>query len=72
MAQVLRLRAVLDATGLSRSSIHRLEAAGHFPRRIRIGIRAVAWKAEQVADWVESRQQVTVRTRSCADVEAAQ
>ncbi|MEX2149079.1 MAG: AlpA family transcriptional regulator [Steroidobacteraceae bacterium] len=41
--------------GMSRSSIYRLEAAGEFPRRVRLGGRAVGWLRADVRAWLESR-----------------
>jgi prophage regulatory protein len=41
--QVLRLRQVIEVTGLCRSMIYQLEAEERFPSRIRIGTRAVGW-----------------------------
>lgn len=52
----IRLATVLQMTGLSRSSIYRLEAAGRFPRRAQLGVRAVAWRPEDVDSWVKSRK----------------
>ena len=35
--------------------IARLEIAGQFPKRIRLGACRVAWIAEEVDDWIEER-----------------
>jgi len=35
--------------------IARLEAAGQFPKRIRLGACRVAWIAEEVDEWIEAR-----------------
>src|SRR3984893_7624996 len=35
--------------------IARLEAAGQFPKRIRLGACRVAWLAEEVQDWIDER-----------------
>ena len=35
--------------------IARLETAGQFPKRIRLGACRVAWVAEEVDDWIEER-----------------
>src|SRR5579859_1532421 len=35
--------------------IARLEAAGHFPRRIRLGQCRVAWLSEEVQGWIDER-----------------
>jgi len=54
-AQLLRLPAVIDRTGLSRSSIYRHEAAGVFPKRIKLGEHASAWLAADVERWIAER-----------------
>lgn len=54
-AQFLRLPAVIDRTGLSRSSIYRHEAEGAFPRRVKIGANASAWLASEVDRWIAER-----------------
>jgi prophage regulatory protein len=50
-ATFLRFPAVRARTGLSRSTIWRLEQEGLFPRRRRISRRAVAWAAEEIEAW---------------------
>ena len=35
--------------------IARLEAAGQFPQRVRLGACRVAWVAEEVEAWIEER-----------------
>jgi len=54
--RILRIRTVRERTGLSRSTIHTMEAAGEFPRRIELGARSVGWYEDEVAAWIESRQ----------------
>lgn len=58
-ARLLRLPAVIEATGLCRTAIYQLEKDGDFPARVAIGKRSVAWREDQVADWIESRQRKT-------------
>ena len=53
--RLLRFPAVRERTGLSRSTIWRLEQQGLFPRRRRISHRRVAWAAEEVLTWTQSR-----------------
>lgn len=50
-----RLPAVLERTGLSESQILRMEQESAFPRRRRIGDRAVAWLASEVIQWMRDR-----------------
>ena len=35
--------------------IARLEAAGDFPKRVKLGACRVAWVAEEVETWIEAR-----------------
>ena len=53
--RLLRKRAVADKTGLSGVSIDRREAAGEFPRRIRLGPNAVAWLEDEIEAWIDAR-----------------
>src|SRR2546421_10351312 len=40
--------------------IARLEAAGKFPKRLRLGACRVAWYADEVEEWIDSRPRVTM------------
>ena len=51
----LRFPAVRARTGLSRSTIWRLERQGSFPRHRRISRNAVAWVEDEVAEWMRSK-----------------
>ena len=53
--RIIRLRAVRERTSLSRSTIASLEAAGQFPRRVELGLRATGWYEDEITAWVESR-----------------
>lgn len=53
--QLLRRPVVEQMTGLSRSSLYRLMAIGQFVQPVRISERAVAWRAEEILAWIESR-----------------
>lgn len=53
--QIVKRPEVEAATGLSRSSLYRLAAAGQFPRPIKLGSRAVGWRADEIAAWIEQR-----------------
>ncbi|HAF45929.1 MAG TPA: hypothetical protein DCK83_13640 [Gallionellaceae bacterium] len=52
---VLRKSEVEQRTGLSSSSIDRLEASGKFPARIKLSPNAVGWHSSEVDDWITSR-----------------
>lgn len=52
---ILRLPQVMAATGLRRTSIYRLQGEGQFPKAIRLGARAVGWKASELQSWIDQR-----------------
>lgn len=51
----LRWAAVRDRTGLSRSTIWRLERRGAFPRHRRISANTVGWVENEVEQWLNER-----------------
>lgn len=51
----LRLKQVKKITGLSTSTIWRLEKNDLFPKRRRISKRAVAWQASAIQDWLQNQ-----------------
>lgn len=53
---LLKLPSVMKETALSRSSIYAAVKSGTFPAPILIGKRAVAWRAEDLASWRNSRR----------------
>lgn len=59
---ILRLPAVLHATGLSRSTIYQRVADGAFPRPVSLGGRSVGWLESEVEQWVERRIAESRRT----------
>lgn len=52
--RILRLPAVLDRTGLSRSTLYRKIQEGTFPRQIALGARSAGWRESAVAEWMNS------------------
>ncbi|MBE8575827.1 MULTISPECIES: helix-turn-helix transcriptional regulator [Vibrio] len=52
MMRLIRMREVLDKTGLSKATLYRLIAAGKFPASIQIACRAVAWEESQVDEYL--------------------
>ena len=53
--RLLRLPDVCKTTGLSRSSIYKLESERKFPGRIKLTQHAVAWVEHEVHAWVAER-----------------
>jgi len=57
----LRIRQVMQVTGLSRMTIYRLELAGKFPKRRQLSQNSVAWLESDIAAWADSRPVAHVR-----------
>ena len=53
--QLLRLKRVSEATGLSRSTIDYLIGRGEFPRPVKIARRSIAWDADEIDAWICGR-----------------
>lgn len=49
---LLRLPAVREMVGLSRSEIYRRIESGRFPRPVRLGDNAVAWRLSDLQRWI--------------------
>lgn len=47
----LRLKTVLDQTGLSRSTIYRKIQRGEFPKQIAISARCSGWRESAISAW---------------------
>jgi prophage regulatory protein len=56
MTTLLRLPAVLQRTGLSRSMLYELLDRGDFPRPIKLtGGRINCWSDQEIAEWIDAR-----------------
>lgn len=52
---LMKLPEVMDETAMSRSAIYAAVKEGTFPAPVKIGRRAVAWRAEEIERWRLSR-----------------
>ena len=55
MTRLMRLKEVIEATGLSRPTIYKRMALGLFPIPVHLGERAVAWVSDEVEIWIKER-----------------
>jgi prophage regulatory protein len=55
LPQLLRLPAVLQATGLARSTVYRMVAEHTFPAPVKLAKRAVGWRHDDVRQWTIGR-----------------
>lgn len=53
--RIIRLKQVIETTGLGRSTIYKYIGEHTFPEPVPLGGRAVGWLEEEVLDWVLSR-----------------
>lgn len=52
--RILRIRAVLQLTGLSRSTLYRKIQDGSFPKQVRIATRCAGWRESAVNSWLKN------------------
>jgi prophage regulatory protein len=52
--RILRISAVLERTGLSRSTLYRRIENGTFPRQIKIAERCTGWRESAVDEWLNN------------------
>lgn len=50
--RIIRLKTVLDRTGLSRATLYRKIGEGTFPRQVRISIHGAGWHESAVNRWI--------------------
>jgi len=53
--RILRLPAVMDVTGLGRTTVYEQMAAGRFPKPIKLSERAVGWLEADIQNWLETK-----------------
>jgi prophage regulatory protein len=53
--RILRKPELMTRIGLSDASIWRMEKAGKFPKRIRLGGLAVGWFSDEIDKWFEEK-----------------
>ncbi len=64
---ILRTSDVSRLTGLSRTTLWRMERAGTFPARVRLGENSVGWIEEEVRAWIEARPRGMAAGPACSD-----
>jgi len=51
----MRLKKVMEMTGLARATIYKYMANDSFPKTVSLGDRAVAWIESEVSEWMLER-----------------
>lgn len=52
--RILRLKTVLERTGLSRSTMYRKMQNGTFPKNLQISTRCTGWRESAINDWIRN------------------
>ncbi|NNK95721.1 MAG: AlpA family transcriptional regulator [Desulfobacterales bacterium] len=52
---LLRLPQVEQSCGLKKSTIYAQIKEGTFPRPVKLGARSVAWRSNEVDEWIQAR-----------------
>ena len=57
--KLVRIKTVIELTGLSKSYIYDLSKRGLFPKNVQLipGGSSVAWVEDEITEWVDSRIQ---------------
>jgi prophage regulatory protein len=50
--RIIRLKTVLDRTGLSRATLYRKIGEGTFPRQVRISVHGAGWHESAINRWI--------------------
>ena len=53
--RILRFPEVREMTGLSRTTLWRMEKDDKFPQRVQLGISSVGWKQNEIQAWIKKR-----------------
>ncbi len=56
MNRLVRMKELSSIVGYKPWSIYRLIRLGNFPRPVKLGQRAVAWRESDISDWIDSRE----------------
>jgi len=53
--RIMRLKEVMNNTGLGRSTVYKYIAEGRFPKPVSLGDRAVGWVDGEIDEWIMAR-----------------
>ena len=53
--RLIRIKTVIDMTGISRSGIYAAIAKGCFPKSIQLSTRSVAWAESSINTWIQDK-----------------
>lgn len=62
LQRIIRKKEVQLATGLSDTTIWRMERLGEFPARIQLGTNSVGWLESDIISWIEGKKKLSEAT----------
>lgn len=60
--RLVSAREISARIGRPAATFYRWEANGHFPRRIYLNQKCVAWRGEEIQSWLDERQLASVQS----------
>lgn len=52
--RIMKLKEVMEATSMSRSTIYRWVANGQFPKYVKLSATSTGWYSSDIDSWMES------------------
>ncbi|MAD75686.1 MAG: AlpA family transcriptional regulator [Rheinheimera sp.] len=53
--KLIKLKAVMECTGLARSTVYKFIAEDRFPKPVKLGTRMVAWVEGEIQEWIREK-----------------
>ena len=53
--RLIRLSELMTIIGLRHSRIYEMVGEGSFPQPVRLSVKAVAWRSDEIQKWIDSR-----------------
>ena len=53
--RIMRLKEVIEKTGLAKTTIYNLISQGEFPKQIDLGARSVGWVDTEIEEWIKAK-----------------
>ncbi len=55
--KILRIKDIIEKFGISRATVYRLASEPNFPRKIKLGVRAVGYEESEIERFFRDRQE---------------
>lgn len=65
----IRIREVMQLTGLARSTIFQMSSTGRFPKQVPLGCAARGWLESEVAQWCDEQVRASRNERRGGDTD---